>query len=218
MASATHREIIYNQWFRESIKRNISVRGLLDITLAFSHPTDQFAYSNNIHCSLKYEDEGSTVIKTKCNKAVCPVFGNHITNYGYLYHWKVKMVKNLCKQHKINVNVGVIQASNIMKSLRTDCEWYMRSFGYSYWSNDGCFYNKQTSMLGQFYGEQYDASDIIDIFLDFRKGRKELWFVKNNKPGSIIEISNKQSYQFSLALSMSGGKKTVELVSFDIIS
>lgn len=225
MADTTQRQTIYNHWFRLLIGDNISIEPISNITMKYARAGDRFSYSKITHCKIKYENKGCTVAKIKKNQAVCPVFGYHITKSGYLYNWKIKIIKhsdnnnnnNTDHDSGIDVNIGIIQSKMRFKCMIHEIKWYFRPYGYSYWSKDGLFYTKRTGIFGQVYGDKYGVNDIINVRLDLRDGKDELSFSKNDEPyGEKINVNTYYSYGFSLALTMCGAKKKVELISLNI--
>lgn len=186
----------------------------MKITLKFAKEYDQFAYTEMSDKSLIFEEEGCVVIKTASNMSVCSIFGTQITRFGNLYHWRVKVIEGNGKD--LDMNIGVIDASQCVKSLQKKWAWFLKDYGYSYWSKDGKFYQESTSIFGKIYGESYAANDIIDVWLDLRDGINELSFSKNNKNfGKAVNV--KDSVDYSLAITMRGDQKKIELVSFEMI-
>ena len=83
------------------------------------------------------------------------------------------------------------------------------TYGYSYWSGNGKLYNCQVKN----YGDPYGQNDIIDIWVDLRDDKRELFFAKNDKKYGVIQLHDCESGEYKLAVAMYGEEKKIELLS-----
>ena len=206
MSTAKQREMIFVYWFRLLIGADISVDDISKIVLAFGNEYEMFV-EELCHRKIKIENNGTLVYKVDDSRIQCNVFGFLTANPGRIYHWKLKVIE----RDDSNLNIGVIKADKCKDSL--EVSWWNNSSGYSFYAYNGKIYNGYNGV--QMCGSAYYANDIVEIWLDLKDGKKELWFGTNGKRHETKAIV-KDSTDYKLAIGMCRAVKKVELLSFDI--
>ena len=193
---------VIEYWFRIFLNNKILVSDISNIIKKFAKPHEEFN-AFLCHKDLCIKNNGLILQKSKFTNNFCTCFGKVIAKKGKIYHWKIKFEEG-SRDLKNDLNIGIVEKDKCKQCL--DKTWWYLGFGYSYYSNDGKFYN----MYGIKYGEPYGITDIIDIWLDLAINNS-LSFAKNGKKYGCADKLN-PSKQYRLAIGMYGTAKQVKIL------
>ena len=204
MSTDDERQLVVEYWFRILIGASISVSDISNIINEFGKVYDKFDPKLSSD-SVTFENNDSIICTNKEESwNVDNAFGTEVAKPGKMYHWKLKLLE-LGEKY---LNVGIIEADKCKKDTS---DWWNYAYGFSYYTQDGNFYNKNYIT----YGEECENNDIIDIWLDLRENKNELSFARNDKQFGKA-ANTKDGTDYKLVIGAFALMKKVEILMFEI--
>ena len=208
MASNEKRALIIEYWFRISLKgyKSYSIENISNVIINFAIEFETFDPSL-IHSLLTLNDNKSIVSLVRGNGWANSAFGTTLAISGRKYHWKIKILTDT-----EDINIGIIEATELNDDPRFDNYWWCKQYGYTYYANDGTKWNNSDDCE---YGDKYGGKDdIIHVYLDL-KDNITLSFAKNEKKfGKAFDLIDGIDYKLGVSLLESGAK--VELLALSV--
>ena len=200
-----NREMIVENWYRESLLKNDSIKDITQIIIKFSNEYDIF--DRTISCNFAKINASDNITEFPDNYELenddtASAYGELTARPGRKYQWRLKLLSDG------DANIGIIRAHDTNR--RYSQYWWERRYGYSYFT-DGTISTKD--YVKSNYGPYLKTDDIIEICLDLKEKYSLSYIVNGLDYGQAFTVEHPINYKLAVSL-YNNQQGKIQLISF----